>query len=454
MAGALKYNKIIKYSIFAECKEPLHIGNAVGDKEEVLIHPVDNVPFIQASSISGVFRAYHLNAGGIDRNNKLFGARNVNEGDNSYDYSSLLRFSDGVFLSEDKVLLELRPRVSINRETGSVMASKVKGSGIKAGHKFNMEYIGAGARFQFSMYLYDNEYVNDVEDILAALAGDSIQLGGQKSNGCGYIKLINVHKKEFDMTKAEGRAAWSNEYQLPTDEYQDITDNIINLGVKAGNAYHITVVGKTENMLQVKSICVSDYGKGAPDSMNITNAKKEYIIPGSSFKGAIRNQMEKIATYLGKDSAIDRIFGKKASKDNTGTVGNISFLDTVVGDIKKNDMMDINYRIHIDKFTGGVFQRGLFSEKNVAGDVCFNVTIADRNNPDEACGLLLMALRDMAIGTVSLGGGYNIGKGFISVEKIKVVSPKGEAIIDYVNKTIDNEDLINDCIKAAKAKEV
>ena len=47
MALNYSYNKIIKYVIKAECREPLHIGSAEGSSEEVLIHPVDRVPFIQ-----------------------------------------------------------------------------------------------------------------------------------------------------------------------------------------------------------------------------------------------------------------------------------------------------------------------------------------------------------------------------------------------------------------------
>ena len=57
MAG-LKYDKIVKYLICAKCEGPLHIGSSIGGKEDVLIHPVDKSPFIQASSIAGVFRSY------------------------------------------------------------------------------------------------------------------------------------------------------------------------------------------------------------------------------------------------------------------------------------------------------------------------------------------------------------------------------------------------------------
>ena len=59
MLVKFKYNEIIKYEVIAVCTQPLHVGSAVGDKEEVLIHPVDDIPFIQATSIAGVFRNYY-----------------------------------------------------------------------------------------------------------------------------------------------------------------------------------------------------------------------------------------------------------------------------------------------------------------------------------------------------------------------------------------------------------
>ena len=58
MGKPLEYNFILKYSTKAALKEPLHVGSSMGDKNEVLIHPVTGIPFIQASSIAGAMRAY------------------------------------------------------------------------------------------------------------------------------------------------------------------------------------------------------------------------------------------------------------------------------------------------------------------------------------------------------------------------------------------------------------
>ena len=53
------YDKVAKYIIEAECREPLHIGTGNGENGEVLIHPEENRPFVQAAGIAGAFREFY-----------------------------------------------------------------------------------------------------------------------------------------------------------------------------------------------------------------------------------------------------------------------------------------------------------------------------------------------------------------------------------------------------------
>lgn len=73
MTGDMKYQKIMKYLVRMVCTQPLHIGSASGDKEEVLVHPTDSVPFIQASSLAGVLRQYYAQQHDEKQAEKLFG---------------------------------------------------------------------------------------------------------------------------------------------------------------------------------------------------------------------------------------------------------------------------------------------------------------------------------------------------------------------------------------------
>ena len=144
MAG-LKYSKVIKYKIRAVCRGPLHIGSANGGKEEVLIDSVTRMPFIQASSLAGVFRSTYAKNHSEEEVDTLFGASKMNENENSADKKSRVVFTDGQF--ETKTLkIEIRPHVKIDRETGSVTSSN------NSGQKFNMEYVGAGAVINTDVY--------------------------------------------------------------------------------------------------------------------------------------------------------------------------------------------------------------------------------------------------------------------------------------------------------------
>lgn len=456
MAEKYTYDCITKYIAKAVCTEPLHIGNAIGDKEEVLVHSTDDLPFIQASSIAGVFREYCMRTENSAAD-ELFGAHSLSEDENAYEYRSKVRFSDGIFITQKQsVMLELRPRLAINRETGTCGTSIIKGTDCSAGHKFQMEYIGAGAEFSFSVYVYGSEYCKKVEEIFAAINCETVQFGGQKSNGCGYIKIQDLKRKQFQMTSSEDRILWANEDELPMSEYTDLLSHLDADNVSQG-AFEIIVSGKTEGSLLVKSIAVTDYQKNAPDCMNLQNVKGDYIVPGSSFKGAVRSQMQKIAAYLEEkqvrvSGVVEASFGKIASGEEKSVSGNICFFDTVIGEKYVNDNAAISHRIHIDKFTGGVMHGGLFSEKNIHGEMTFRIRIADKNEPKKTCALLLMALRDLAAGTMSVGSGYNIGKGMICVDKIIVTELREnsrKSVLDFSsNQVKDDRRLISECMQS------
>lgn len=470
MANTNFYDKVIKYVVTAECTQPLRVGSVSGDTEEVLVHPTDGNPFIQASSISGVFRSYCDEVYGGKWTDSIFGKRIFEEEINSYEYAGRVRFTDGIFSDIKKVKLELRPRVSIDPELGVVLKNAQE-----LGQKFNMAYIGAGAEFSFSIYLYNDQGQEKIESVFQAINAGVIQLGGQKSNGCGYFKITKLLRKVFYLSGKENnedRKLWFEEDNLESNQYDEITSQ---MGVYSGkqDAYDIIVDACTENELLVKSIAVEDAGEDAPNSKNIRNGQKEYIIPGSSLKGAIRSQAEKVASYLAKqygwkndaenevntiDSVIENAFGsKKGVKQNVGNQakrGNLYFFDTVVGNKEENDTRLLSHRIHIDKFTGGVINGGLFSEKNVAGKLKLHIVIRNwkANNAEQSCGLLLLTLRDLAIGAFTVGSGYSVGKGVIQVEKVTVTENGDQencTVIDFSNNCIqDEKQIISRCFKA------
>lgn len=449
MSGFIAYHKVTKYLIKAVCREPLHIGNAIGNKEEVLVHPIDRIPFIQSSSIVGVLRDC-CNQIEKEKSDILFGKQSF-ENKNQMEYTgSIVRITDGHFTNN--VLMELRPHLKINEETGTCSTKTLKGNGGKSGQKFNIEYIGAGAEFEFAIYLFDTKYQSVIENIIGLINDKQVQFGGKKSNGCGFVEIKELKRIVFDLDNKEGRDLWIDEDKISENHYENI--DLKTCEISQNNfAYELMVEGKTEGDLLVKGVGVKGSESKQPDAVNMKNARDKFIVPGSSLKGAIRSQMTKIASYLEQPEIINDTFGESGE---VGKLGNIIFSDTEIVQEQEANIKSVRYRIHIDKFTGGVMQRGLFSEENVSGKVNLHIAIRKKNEYKKSCALLLFALRDLAIGTMSIGSGYNIGKGIIAVSKIKIFDKINgkQAIIDFDNNTVTDEtQIIEECMKSISSND-
>ncbi|WP_031556051.1 RAMP superfamily CRISPR-associated protein [Oribacterium sp. FC2011] len=420
------YTMIEQFIIKAHCAEPMHIGSGDKDKGYILLDEESNQPFIPATGLAGVFRSCYEEKFGREAACELFGTiANAEMPD------SLIKFSDGKFLtSGGTVKVEIRPRLALDPATGTVSSSKTKGEGIASGHKFEMQYVGTGAELQFEITIRSvKSYVDNLSECFSEINNGSIRFGGQKSNGCGVIYIDNVEYSRYDMKDKTARSAWEvgksyNEKKLEIKEK------------KSSMAYTIHLSGKTDGEMLVKAISSRIYDSDSPDAENIRNALDEYIVPGSSVKGAVRNRMNMIRKYLGlPEDVIYHAFGRAEDKGISGYVGNISFRDIVVGDKKSNSKSPVRNRIHIDKFSGAVINGNLFSEKNVHGKLKIEIQISDNRYSDETFALLIFALRDLAAETYSLGSGYNIGKGFIKTDEIEVETGTGQKMCISYDET-------------------
>ena len=127
-----KYDYIAEFIIKASCIQPLHIGSSDGDKGEILIDFDSNIPFINASSISGCFGDYLIKAKNGDKSSKerLFGRIN-DENKKAEHNKSKINFSNAVF-TKNTLKIERRPRVKINGKTGTVFEEN------RSGQKFDI----------------------------------------------------------------------------------------------------------------------------------------------------------------------------------------------------------------------------------------------------------------------------------------------------------------------------
>lgn len=451
------------YEVKTVCRTPLHVGSAKGENGEILIHPVSGEPFIQASGIAGAFRDYTAAFISAEAADDWFGDKDKTDG------RSRIVFTDGVF-SKGNFKMELRTRVSIDPKTGTTAAAEGK-----SGQLLKTEYISAGSEVFFKIYEYckskDEETI--LRKCLKALDSGSILLGGQLSNGCGQFELIKVNWISCDMFTEKGRENWGN---LAKAEYVDICDEIrkVEIGNESNLEFSMQVV--FDEAILVKGDQVSQKvieettgirfqdGERLPDKMQLMDGSNRFIIPGSSTKGVFRNHMEKIMKYCGLDAESnkeEKSLGDKIFEDRS----HLFFYDSFIG-----GGMNLQVRTRIDKFTGSVMDKALFKEA-VNGGSNAESTIRIRlykKNLSEAemkkiTALVFMTMRDCAIGIVNLGSGYNVGRGFMTVNSMSLSDGETKLAELQIRKNADKNtyectgtgmDYITSCLNALKQGEV
>lgn len=390
------------YQIDATCRTPLRSG---GVQDEIL-RKEDGHIFLQGSSIAGALRAWIKQTKGDAVAEVLFGGLN---------HCGSLMISDGEF-TEDTTPMQ-RPRLRLEGAGGTAAE----------GGKFNVAHIPPKSRFQFTVTWLgaelDEAQIAAIETAMGAMQEGEIRLGGQKSNGFGAVQL-RVKKAVFDMKSDEDRRAWL--------ENRMTGKEILLPRVRNQQRVIFQVDAKADRIL------VKDEGAFQEGQSSVTRNIRENgspILPGSSVKGAILTRVRSIAAFLGvPEEVLEPALGRGAKAGDNGISGKICFEDAYFEGEKRQKIT----RIHIDKFTGGVMRGGLFSEEPASGRIQIKVTVPAEY--EVVCGLLLYALRDLALGFYNLGSGFAIGRGFLQVNKITAEQEKRKLVLERSGKELSLDD--------------
>lgn len=396
-----------RYRVEARCLSPLRTGGTDGDSETVLTGP-DGVCFVQGSSLAGAFRGWlEADEDWSALTEPLFGSQKR---------GGSLIVSDGRFDMAAQV--STRPRLRINGKTGSA----------DSGGKFDIAQVNAGADFVFELVWLGQEeapkQLQAIEAMLAAIDVGQIRLGAQKNNGFGKVGLT-VTRQFYDMRRPEDRTAWlegidrGQPFALPEvvpdrRVYFILTGQIDGLLVKSSAR-----LPKEECKDKKKA----DENKKGKDKGSYTPNLTENdvrVLPGSSIKGAVRAQAERIAKSINLDGKlVSNLFGN-APDAETGRAGRVMVEDLRLDQAQARKIS----RIRINRFTGGVIRQGLLMEEPLSTPVRLELSV--RQGSDVECALLLYALRDLGLGLYNLGSGGAIGRGYVNVSEIAVAGPQGK----------------------------
>jgi CRISPR/Cas system CSM-associated protein Csm3 (group 7 of RAMP superfamily) len=421
--GILKFNGIVKlYS-------PLIIGSGEEEFSDTdILKDKNGTPYIPATSFIGSFSSFirdHCDLS--DDEKKMF---NIIFPDQNDKWESLISCSDLVPVKKSHLNVVLRDGIGINPKNGMV----------KKDSKFDYQAVDRGAKFKLNIEIkyMNNQQKSMGEKLIKTLIdcmndndGGLIGFGAKTNNGFGKITLDenSMNYYEYDFTNKESVLNWIQDSgdkiaQKPSNIKDYLKDSL----KMKHDALNIEAYFKLKSSLIIRSY--SDEPSD-PDSSSISYSKQngakdkiEYFIPGTSLKGTIRTRCVKILnTILPEHSKeiVNDLFGfvetvKKIKNEDDrkekAVRSRIKVRDTILPDYAD----EVQSRIAIDRFTGGVIDGALFDSKALfddGGDKVLKIEMTVNSPKSYEAGLLLLILKDLSTGDLAIGGEKSIGRGVL-----------------------------------------
>ena len=414
---SLKNNRFITFiNMRLINKGPMKIGNG---EDGILIDLASNNPYMPGTSLAGAMRAYaKVN----------FGEREVKELFGHGEKDSNIYIQDSY--AKNKKEIEYRPGIKMNNRLG-VNEKKAY---------FQRELLGEGHQFDIEIKLFSKneeqreEHLNIIKSILSAIQCGQLRFGANKTNGSGIVGIDKLNICKLDLENSKDFIS----YISNTLSYVDSKDSMLSK-VNGEKTVRFTFKGSTDTPLLVAGFDSLNHEQ--PDNSNMVNSKNEYILPGSAFKGTLRNNFNKIAKLKELDYITNVAFGHD-SKSNNKNCGRLFFVD-----IKIENALDsaIYNRIKIDQFTGGVRSGAILNQIPIKGrfksEIYFKLT-GQESDDKKIIAIMLYTLKDALTGDIAFGSTSAIGRGRLKGEFIEIEVNDEIAKLDLIGNNHINKELI------------
>ncbi len=328
MARALSERLTITGTL--QAKTPLHIGG-LPDSTEVdmpLARNGQGELYVPGTSLAGIFRAWmerHFN--NVTALDEFFGSQQPTKKNKPKGAASRLLIEDAKVTLPADLPEELWDSVSIDRRWGTVADGK----------KFDRTVLPKGSRLDFCLQVdlpKDIELANTMRAMLGylmkALQAGQVALGAASTRGLGQIELISPQLLEVDWSQKDSLLSWlGDELEAKKLDCKTLIEAIPTLVCRRPSILHITIDWTPVGPLMVKASHDGIAVDTLPMISGVDDKKIALVLPGSSLKGALRGQAERIVrtvlghTQLSKEwlkqvqvPLIDYVFGaaKKAYK--------------------------------------------------------------------------------------------------------------------------------------------
>lgn len=437
---------------------PTSLGN--GDADGLLDMPLsrdaaEGQPLLTGSSIAGALRnylrlrykGYRVGEQGNNSIENLFGCQRSNDAGTQ---SPLI--VDDAWAAQ--VASEIRDNVRIDPQTRTAQDEK----------KFDLELLPAGTTFGLHIELLIMEGTDRatlLTTLALALSGfekQEIYLGARKRRGFGQCVVKEWTVQTYDLKQSQGLLAWlaanlqdmGQEWGLqPTQTKTHTIATTLGVTLPDTDARHyftctahfalaspLLIRSEEPRPLEKevhpdKDTSNNDTPLQYPDVTHLwathndtQQSQQSPLLPGTSLAGALRAQAQRILnTLTGQkqnqdrvQEMLDSIFGSDMDKRPTKKYASRLVVNESTIDAQPEHWL-VQQRVSIDRFTGGAYDTALFSEAPLTGGTV-EITMTLQGTPTESSrnytadvGLLLLLLKDLWTGDLTLGGTRSIGHG-------------------------------------------
>lgn len=417
---------------------PIIVGSGEDENTDTdILRDSKGEPYIPGTTIAGVFRNYLNTKSRFEKEDKeisiLFGEQKNGVYDDSNNLMSSIIFSDSninnaIIDKRDGVLLE--NRVSLSES------------------KFDYEIVEAGANFPLKIEIVirerHKEELNTINQyiykLLTGLINEKVSIGRKVNRGFGRVKLIKESLKILSLDfedKVNKELIFENWLNFNWENFNGNT-NLLDFKTSdlnvSENAICIDVSFDVKSSLMIRR-----YSKEISDvDYEHIQSNKTSIIPGTTWAGAIKNHIKNliICGYEDNSKLVNQIeiaFGY-ISKEKKSFSSLVKISESVINQSKRLTQR----RVKIDRFTGGCVQSALYNEKpSYFGNLDLKIEVIknDNINVDILIALILIAIKDISIGILPIGGETSVGRGILKIGKESDIKIDGKVI----NENIQNK---------------
>jgi len=311
---ARKINSRLKIDCLLEARTPLHVGSSGGSVDTDLALAVNGRSeyYIPGTSIAGALRAWletDADEAALEEIRKVWGYQNPKrktaETENrENEHASFVLIEDAAIALQPgkSIAIEVRDGVGIDRVTGAA-ASKIK---------YDRAVLPRGTQFSFTIFVELDAVRQDIaraqmNTVIEALEKGLIRFGAAKSHGLGgvEVKVLTIREQGLlrengllDTLRGESRSPMANQTKFNLASRPRLTFEI---GWRPRGPLMVKAEydGMAVNMLPLVS---------AVDAMQ---GDLSFVLPGSSIKGALRSQAERIVRTLFNIKDLKRVVGKQ-----------------------------------------------------------------------------------------------------------------------------------------------